>query len=414
MMHSNQILLPFAVFIFIFILCFSPSSAHNKTHTPSTPTPNPPPTSNPTPDPSSSVSYKGAFSKVYAFGDSYTDTGNARLLGGLTSFIGALMRNSPYCSSSSSSGLQNRLSDGKLVIDYLCEALSLPYLPPYKDTSLDFSHGVNFAVAGSTALSTDYYINNRVGQTLVWKDIPQTVQTQVNWFNKFLLNIECNGMNHQACKGQLENSLFWVGELGMYDYSRTYGSSVSIKWLIDLSVSSTCRLVKTLLDRGAKYIVVQSLPPTGCLPFDISLSPVSDHDNLGCADTANTVTQTHNELLQAKLAEQQKQYPDSIIAYADIWNAYYTVLKNPIQFGFSEPFKACCGCGKGELNFDLRSLCGARNTRVCSDPSKHITWDGVHLTEAMHHVLADLLLNKGYCKPSFDQLVKKKRSCTAN
>ena len=50
---------------------------------------------------------------------------------------------------------------------------------------------------------------------------------------------------------------------------------------------------------------------------------------------------------------------------------------------------------------------------MCGEPGKYMNWDGVHMTEAMHHVLADLMLNKGYCKPAFEEMVKKKRSCTA-
>ena len=90
-------------------------------------------------------------------------------------------------------------------------------------------------------------MNNKIGQMLVWKDIPQTVQTQINWFNRYLMEAECNGISPEECKGRMENLLFWVGEMGMYDYSRTYGSSVSVKWLTDSSVKTTCRLVKVCM-----------------------------------------------------------------------------------------------------------------------------------------------------------------------
>lgn len=175
----------------------------------------------------------------------------------------------------------------------------------------------------------------------------------------------------------------------------------------------TVSVLQTLLERGGKYIVIQGLLPTGCLPLDISLSPEYDRDKTGCANTANEVIKSHNDILQKKVEEHQKKYPDSIIIYADLWKAYYAVRQNPSKFGFSEEYKACCGSGGGELNFDLRSLCGARGTTVCSEPSKYMNWDGVHLTQAMHHVLSDLLLNKGYSSPSFDHLIQKKRSCTA-
>ncbi|MCD7451110.1 hypothetical protein HAX54_009558 [Datura stramonium] len=43
-------------------------------------------------------------------------------------------------------------SDGRLVIDFVAESLSLPFLPPYRDPKADKTYGVNFAVAGSTAI----------------------------------------------------------------------------------------------------------------------------------------------------------------------------------------------------------------------------------------------------------------------
>lgn len=154
--------------------------------------------------------------------------------------------------------------------------------------------------------------------------------------------------------------------------------------------------------------MVQGLPPLGCCPLEMFLSKAFDRDQMGCASTCNALVQSHNDNLQKMILEWQKQYPNCVIAYADFWLAFETILTHYKDYEFDEPFKACCGAG-GPLNFNMHSLCGSIGTSTCTDPSRRMHWDGIHLTEAMYKHIADLFLNQGYCKPSFQELVKKKR-----
>lgn len=169
---------------------------------------------------------------------------------------------------------------------------------------------------------------------------------------------------------------------------------------------SICCL-QTVLDRGSKYVVVQGLPPTGCFPFELLRSPQEDRDEKGCSKTANSIILAHNNLLQAKIQEFQKLYYQASILYADYWGAYYTIMANPKQYGFEEPFKACCG-GGGNLNFNLKSLCGSPEITPCPDPSTYISWDGVHLTEAMNSKMAELFFTGAFCQPHFSELIRNK------
>ncbi|KAK9188776.1 hypothetical protein WN944_020181 [Citrus x changshan-huyou] len=367
--------------------------------------PLPPNESNDNPPPSKprNNDYEGCFSKVFAFGDSYTDTGNAYMMGGLQSFVGSLISSLP--------GHRNlyghRQCDGRLVVDFLCETLAIPYLPPYKQASSNFSSGANFAVAGSTAFSHDLFAKS-IGNRLMWKGIPLDFQVQIEWFRRFMREVACKGMSDSECKAEIENGLFWVGEIGGSDYARTFGSSISHELLTKLTLGQISKIVKSLLDNGAKYIVVQGLPPLGCCPLEMFLSKAFDRDQMGCASTCNALVQSHNDNLQKMILEWQKQYPNCVIAYADFWRAFETILTHYKDYEFDEPFKACCGAG-GPLNFNMHSLCGSIGTSTCTDPSRLMHWDGIHLTEAMYKHIADLFLNQGYCKPSFQELVKKKR-----
>ncbi|MCD7458442.1 hypothetical protein HAX54_038280 [Datura stramonium] len=326
--------------------------------------------------------YIGCFHKVYAFGDSYTDTGNANLVGNST---------------------QNGLCDGHLMVDFLCDALKLPHLQPFQSSSANFLTGVNFAIAGSTVLSKEEFSTMKI-TNLFWKQTPLNFQTQIDWFNKLKQQMGC-----KSCNAELENALFWIGSVGVSDYARIQGSSLSTRWLTQQSVHQVSILIQTLLQSGAKYIVVQGLPPIGCLPLHISLCPLKTGlDHMGCAAAVNTAVMIHNQILQRGLEKFRSLYPNCHVLYADYWNAYLTIKMNLKKYQFEEAFKPCCGAAGGPLNFNLHSLCGSPGTVKCNDPSKFISWDGIHLTEAMNRKVTDLFLNQGFCQPSFSQLVKSK------
>ncbi|KAJ9554479.1 hypothetical protein OSB04_018524 [Centaurea solstitialis] len=350
--------------------------------------------------------YKGTFTSVFAFGDSYTDTGNAQYMGGLTlSFSGSL--SSPY-GSTTFGKTSNRLCDGRLVIDFLTESLGLPTLPPYQSTSSNFTNGVNFAVAGCTSLATDMI--SKIVRLFLWKGQLLNVWTQIDWFQKYQKTHICNGLDQKACADKLNTALFWIGDIGITDYSRTAGSTLSLNNIAKSSVGYTMQILRTLIQAGAKNIVVQGLPPVGCLPIDSSICPLAQLDRIGCSTIVNGGIIIHNDLLKAKLNLYRRLFPDTNIIYADYWGAYYAIVDNAKKYNFQEVKKTCCGAASGQsanLNFNLQSLCGSAGTSVCNNPGQYVNWDGIHTTEAMNLHITDLLLNQGYCQPTFQEVVKK-------
>ncbi|KAF5945218.1 hypothetical protein HYC85_015446 [Camellia sinensis] len=397
--------------LFSLFLFFSPAYAHNKSH--ETPKKNPPqPThsssssssSQPTHSSSSSTqpthssssssssssmpgSFKGSFSAVFAFGDSYTGTGNAHGTG------------------SGHASTTTRECDGRQLVDFLCDSLSLPPLPAYKGTtSGNFKHGVNFAISGSMPPSSDGKNKDHAG---MWSEFFENVQTQINGYNKVAQEIK--GGNPSSGTAKIEGALFWVGAMGVKTYANnSWSSTTPLNKLTDLSVIHICGLVQSLLDSGAKYIVVQGLPPVGCLPLCLLMAPPLHRDKHGCSAIINAAVMIHNEILQAKIENFQRRYPSHSIIYADFFKAFLTILMNPSKYHFQEHFKACCGTGGGEFNINPKLLCGSHGTSTCKEPGKYMNWDGIHLTEAMHKQITDLFLHQGFCTPSFDQLIKKK------
>ncbi|XP_059443024.1 GDSL esterase/lipase At3g48460 [Corylus avellana] len=343
------------------------------------------------------------FKKIYAFGDSFTDTGNTKSITGPSGF--GHVSNFPY-GSTFFHHPTNRYSDGRLVIDFVAEALSLPYLPPYRNIKAkNASFGVNFAVAGSTAINHAFFVKNNLSLAIT----PESIQTQLLWFNRFL---ETQGCEEAAaasdCKAAFDDALVWVGEIGVNDYAYSLGSSIPGDTIQKLAVTSFTEFLQSLLKKGAKYVVVQGLPLTGCLPLAMVLAPEDDRDDIGCVKSVNSQSYSHNVALQAKLQDLRRQFPAAVITYADYWTAYRTVMKNPSRFGFKESFKACCGTSGEPYNFDILSTCGTPSAKACTYPSQYINWDGVHLTEAMYKVVSNMFLNGTLSHPPFSYLLDRK------
>ncbi|XP_039006856.1 GDSL esterase/lipase At3g48460-like [Hibiscus syriacus] len=306
-----------------------------------------------------------------------------------------------------------RSSNGCLVIDFLCDSLNISVLPPFevasKNPDIKENYGVNFAVGGSTSLSSDFFSAHKVSNNFVWQGTPLGFQTQIEWFNQFFTEKACNGKITEQCKAQMGNNLIWIGQMGADDFARVIGSSVSLRWLTDITLDQIFKILTTVLDSGAKFIVVQGLPPVGCWPLAKLLAPHFAKDEMGCSEVINKAAMAHNDLLQKTLDEFQKIHSESIIAYADYYNAFKTIMGNLSRFGFSDGVDTCCGVGGG-LNFNLDILCGMPGTNTCSNPDSYIHWDGLHLTEAMHKQISLLFLHDGFCKPPFSELVNKE--CT--
>ncbi|XP_078433953.1 GDSL-like Lipase/Acylhydrolase superfamily protein [Wolffia australiana] len=343
------------------------------------------------------------FTKIYAFGDSFTDTGNTN--DSLWPFSFGHAHQLPYGSTYGKP--TGRYSDGLLVVDFLASLLGLPTPPPYLRSTA--AGGANFAVAGATAVDHSFYVRNNVTLDLV----PTSLGTQMRWFDGLMEKMGCGRRRRRsakACAAEMEDALFWVGEIGVNDNAYIVGSQVSAEQVEDLALDSIARFLEGLLKRGAKYMVVQGHPLTGCLPLTLTLVPADDEkDEFGCSAAQNRRNAAVNARLLATLDDLRRRHPAAVIAYADYAAAHRAVIRRPKAFGFKEPFRTCCGSGGGRYNFDLFATCATPAvTSACTDPRSYVNWDGAHLTEAMYRVLADMFLHRGFCRPSFEFLLSRK------
>ncbi|XP_078181581.1 GDSL esterase/lipase At5g03980-like [Carex rostrata] len=343
------------------------------------------------------VESKGcSINAIYSFGDSIADTGNLLQEGPVGFF--ASIGSYPYGESYKKP--TGRCSDGLLIIDYLAMDLNLTLIKPYLDKSSDFSNGVNFAVAGATALDRTVLLENGIGFPPA--SIP--LSSQLEWFNSYL-NSTCSSQSD--CARKLEQALFLVGEIGGNDYNYAFFQEASINQAMNYVpqvVQAIIDAAKHVISLGARQLVVPGNFPIGCSPSYLTLfstTASSAYDEKKCLKDYNNFSMYHNKQLKSALADLRKSNPDVIIIYADYYEAFMHMLDQASSLGFDKDslLTACCGTGGG-YNYESSLMCGSPGTTVCSNPDQHISWDGIHLTQAAYMVIAQSLVMEGFAYPS--------------
>ncbi|WOL03161.1 hypothetical protein Cni_G11881 [Canna indica] len=340
----------------------------------------------------SAAAAAGCFSTILSFGDSLADTGN------LLHTLGKdnLRTGRPPYGMTFFHHPTGRFSDGRLVVDFIAEAMGLPLLPPHQERwrSADLRKGVNFAVAGATAIENSFFEERGI----YIKFTNTSLGDQIQWFKQLLPSL-CSSASD--CEEMLENTLFLMGEIGGNDYSNPFmeGRSLNeIKSFVPRVIATIASAINELIELGARTLVVPGITPLGCNSAYLTYfqsQHVQDYDSsTGCLKWLNEFTEFHNTLLQSELQTLRQLHPQATIIYADYFAASMSIITNPNlnELGFgNEPLVACCG-GGGPYNYNSAVQCGDNGSTLCDDPSLYVHWDGLHLTEAAYRTIAMGLL----------------------
>lgn len=327
---------------------------------------------------------------IFVFGDSLSDTGNIE-------YLGFNYLRPPYGESYTFPGSINpsRFSDGRLVVDFLAQAFGFPFVKPIVAVGRagSYEKGANFAYGGATAatnlLASPFSLSTEVNQFLSFKFTSPIPYVDPSYFGK---------------------ALYAIPEIGANDFLDAFEAGRTPAQVITTTVPSAIRAVRngleTLYRSGSRSFYIFNVPPIGCIPYVLTVFGTAESpiDNMGCLSDYNKVAETYNAQLRATVTEYRTRWSDASIVFFDAYGASKLIYSNPEAYGFrkDKALVACCGYG-GKYNYNPTVRCGTSGTvtdpttnsktfvnitTACPDPVKHLSWDGVHPTQALSRQLA--------------------------
>ncbi|KAM5583310.1 GDSL esterase/lipase [Rosa sericea] len=334
------------------------------------------------------------FSAIFNFGDSISDTGedHAAFPDHLPVPYGSTFFKKPA----------GRASDGRLIIDFLAEALGLHFLTPYLKPEGSFKNGVNFAAVGAAALPP----NSSFPTLFPLSVFNLGVQLQqMREFKSIVEEVHKHGSKNRFPSPKVFGKslyMLYIGQADIVSQVETLGAD-GVKQFFPRMVSSISHTIRELYGLGGRTFWVFGVGPAGCDPIiRVIVNQASSYlDSAGCYFPLNDAVSEYNKLLRESLWEIRGDNPEASIIYVDTFSVKLDLFKNPTHYGLKYGAKVCCGHGGGLYNFDLHAPCGCPNATACKDPWNYVSWDGSHLTEAANRVIAREILNGSLFEPPF-------------
>ncbi|WRX09969.1 GDSL lipase/esterase - like 7 [Theobroma cacao] len=348
---------------------------------------------------------KCEFKAIFNFGDSNSDTGG---------FWAAFPAQSGPFGMTYFKRPAGRATDGRLMVDFLAQALGLPFISPYlQSIGSDFRHGANYATLASTVLlpNTSLFVTGIS---------PFSLAIQLNQMKEFKAKVvEYHSGNK---KGSTTTKLpspdifgkslytFYIGQNDFTSNLKAIGIE-GVEQYLPQVVSQIAGTVKELYGLGGRTFFVLNLAPIGCYPAFLVQLPhnTSDLDKFGCLTSYNKAVVDYNNMLKEALSQTRRDLPNASLIYVDTHAVLLELFQHPTAHGIRYGTRACCGYGGGTYNFHQEVYCG--NTKVingtnmtasaCEDPNNYVSWDGIHASEAANKLTTLAILNGSLFDPPF-------------
>ncbi|KAL8137909.1 hypothetical protein V2J09_003910 [Rumex salicifolius] len=342
------------------------------------------------------------FPAIFNFGDSNSDTG------GLSAAFGQA---GPPHGETFFHTPSGRYCDGRLVIDFIAQGVGVEYLSAYLDAvGSNFSHGANFATAGSTI---------RPQNTTLHQSGFSPVSLNVQWyeFNDFrrrsqIFRSKGGVFKELLPKGNYFSKALYTFDIGQNDLTAGYFLNMTtnqVRAYVPDVLGQFTTVVKNIYGEGGRYFWIHNTGPFGCLPYVMDRFPIRANqlDRVGCVTQYNEAAQFFNLKLKETVAHLRTVLPHAALTYVDVYSVKYDLITNATKYGFNHPLRACCGHG-GKYNYNMHIGCGAKVKakgkeillgKPCKDPSSVINWDGVHYTEAANKWVFHRIVDGSYSDP---------------
>jgi len=330
----------------------------------------------------------------YVFGDSYHDAGNNNYLKGTLPKANF----SPYGITYFKGVATGRFCDGRIIPDFLAQAVKLPLAKPDHDPTLTLNQEavcVNYASGGAGILAAST-IGPFAGA------IP--FSTQLSNYENVSRDIIYN-FGFDAATLILNDAIYQLNigtvDLLVYFTVPAYqASSGSVTKFVASLAAAYKDAVTRLYNQGARKVVVFGIGPvykTPLLRLAISqMTAAKAAAFIKSFDGAIQALNTQLLHLVTSMPADDVTFPMLTMVYIDTYGAVNDMIEDSARYGISDAINACCGAGK----FGAAVSCGAKGSKVCKRVSRNLFWDNLHYTESTYKKLFSLYFNGSrYVKP---------------
>lgn len=282
---------------------------------------------------SSAANAQQDYSKLVAFGDSLSDTGN----------LSSVTLPFPY------PFYQNRVSDGPVALDYLAESIgSTASASLHLDGSND---GYNYAVAGGNILGSDV------------EDLAPQVSAYLNRVNgaadtQALHAVIMGGNDIRAIRGITSSSI----------------ANSEINLILDQLFTQLTRLSNA----GATQFLIANVANIGRIPETLQ----REASDPGVSNRVEGYSQSYNVLLQQRVTDFVQQTGAQITLF-DLFAELETIIDNATQLGFSYTEVGCFV----DLDFHPGCLFGFAFDQF-------IFFDNLHPTNGTNQIIAQAMIER--------------------
>ncbi|KAK4361567.1 hypothetical protein RND71_020519 [Anisodus tanguticus] len=254
------------------------------------------------------------------------------------------------------------------------DRLDLQYLSAYLDSiSAGFRNGANFATAGSSILPGGYspfYLGLQISQFLQFKkrttllsDLPNT-------------NSKWSSSKVNIPKPEDFSKALYTFNIGQNDLSYGFQHSHEAQVLASIPqiLNNFTQAIHQLYDEGALNFWIHNTGLIGCLPISVIDYPLKPQglDAIGCIENQNKVVREFNKQLKDRISHLKAELPHATFTYVDMYSAKYQLISSAKKQEYG---------------------------KACRDPTKYVSWDGIHCTDAANVWLAKSILNGSFSDP---------------
>ncbi|TQD77599.1 hypothetical protein C1H46_036871 [Malus baccata] len=312
---------------------------------------------------------------LFVFGDSIFDAGNNNYFS--TVFQGNYW---PYGETYKKGHPTGRISDGRIIPDFIAEYAKLPSIPPYLEPgNEEFKYGVNFASAGAGAL-----IETRQG-------LGRDLHCQLSYFKNVGKSLR-QKLGDEEAKSLLTRAVY-LSNIGSNDYLFPFDTdssmlrSYSREEFVGLVIGNITSVIKEIYNEGGRNFGFMNLYPLACIPYGRALGA---GPNNGCHEELATYVELHNKAFYKHLEKLESELKGFRYSLTDFHKFITQRIDHPSEYGFKEGKVACCGSGPYRGVYSCGGRRGVKEYDLCDNVSEHLFFDSAHPTEMAYEQSAKL------------------------